>query len=147
MVSIIQCQRLFLVLLISVLIGCGSSEPKPEVPVTDIYDALVNDEINYKSEDEDVSAVTPEYLDSQLRQIRSKFFRQQYDDAADLSERLLRIDGNISEAYYWLARIRIEQADYQQAYEMATKGLTISPSRNMKRELERVQRSAQVGAN
>lgn len=112
----------------------------------DIYDALKNDEIQYRDQAErPASDLDQELVQQHITQIRNQYFRKNLSEATVIAERLLRLDSNIPEAYYWLARIRLDQGDYQQAYNMATKGLTVTEDPNLKREMERVQRQAQMG--
>lgn len=141
-------KHIFVIALTLVVTACVSSTSSQDnsEPV-DIYGALRNDNIQYRTEgDQEVSQTSPEFIDGKLREIRNAFFRKDYETAGDTAERLLRIDGNVAEAYYWLSRIRMEQADFQQAYDFASRGLSVSPERNMQRELERIQRAAQMGA-
>lgn len=141
-------KKLFFLTSISLLVACNSTTQEQQQS-TDIYAALRNDQIQYRSDDEgqEVSQTSPEFIDQKVREIRNLFHRRDYDSCVDAAERLLRIDGNIAEAYYWLARVRIEQGDFQQAYDIAGRGLSTAPAKNMKRELERIKGIAQLGAN
>lgn len=143
-----QSQHLLMIGLLALLTACASA-PREEKPKVNIYDALENDNIQYRAEEENqpASQTSPEFLNEKIGEVRSLFFRYRYDEATDLAERLIRLDGSLAEAYYWLARIHMNQASYQQAYAMASKGLTVVQDPRMKTELERIQRQAQMGAN
>ena len=141
-------QQVFMAGLLALLTACASA-PRDEKPRGNIYDALENDNIQYRAaEDEQpVSQTSPEFLNQKIGEVRTLFFRYRYDEATDLAERLIRLDGSLAEAYYWLARIHMNQADYQQAYAMSSKGISVVQDPRMKSELERIQRQAQMGAN
>lgn len=127
--------------------ACSSTGEKAETKKdTNIYDSLNNDEIQYRDDAQRPSSdLDQELVQQHITQIRNQYFRKNLAEATVIAERLLRLDSNIPEAYYWLARIRMDQGDFQQAYNMATKGISVTDNANLKRELERVQRQAQMG--
>lgn len=118
--------------------GNTSSQPQ------DIYAALNDGDIQYR-DDSGPQTSNRELVQQQVSEIRSLYFRRDFTTAAEKAERLLRVNGDTAEAYYWLARIHMDQADYAQAYNMASKGVAVTDDPNMKRELERVQSQAQMG--
>ncbi len=134
----IACFILFLF-----ITACGTQAPKKETG--NIYDSITNDEILYHGQEKSAAELDQELIQQHLVQIRNLYFRKNYDEAQVLAERLVRLDANLPEAYYWIARVYIQQGDFQQAYNMATKGISVADNSNLKRELERVQRQAQMG--
>ena len=152
MVSMTHNNILILIISLLAVSACAPQAPKEE---QDIYAALRDDNIQYADGSSDSSAdvgineASPAFVDEQLASIRFNFFKRRYAEAADLAENLVRIDPNLAEGYYWLARIRLDQSDYYQAYEMSSKGLTvIEPSdQALLRELERIQGISQMGSN
>lgn len=142
-----QLKTLFIISLLSTLVACGSSpsrdKPKEE---EDIYAALKNDEIQYHQEEKQITKHSPEYLINGINELRALYFRKKYDEANELSIRLIKLAPSLTEAYYWKARIAMDLSDYQQAYNMCEKGLSHVEDPNMQRELERIMRQAQMGA-
>lgn len=136
------------VLLLLFLAACsstGTQTSKKDEPV-DIYSALTDDEVQYRDEQQrPASDLDQALVQEHITKIRNLYFRKSYKEAQAMAERLLRLDANLPEAYYWLARVHMEQADYQHAYDMASKGLSVADNPNLKRELERIQRQAQMG--
>lgn len=143
-----KIQNLAVASLVVLLAACAPTAPKSNEPERDIYAALTNNEIQYRddSEGEAVNTTSPAFVADQIKEVRTLYFRKQLDEAADLAERLVRVDSQQAEGYYWLARIRMDQGDFEQANEMATKGLTVVYDKNLKRELERVKGITQMGA-
>lgn len=140
------CGLSIVLLLTACSSGGGSKSTEKAADQGDIYNALLNDEVQYRDEAERPSSdLDKELVQQHINQIRSLYFRKNLSEAQVIAERLLRLDANIPEAYYWLARINMDQADYQNAYNMATKGISVTDNPNLKRELERVQRQAQMG--
>ena len=126
--------------------ACSSTGTEKDSESVDIYSALVDDEVQYRDDKQrPASDLDQELVQEHLTKIRNLYFRKNYKEAQELAERLLRLDANLPEAYYWLARIHMEQADYQGAYDMASKGLSVADNANLMRELERIQRQAQMG--
>ena len=112
----------------------------------DIYSALTDDEVQYRDDEQrPASDLDQELVNEHLTKIRNLYFRKNYKEAQELAERLLRLDANLPEAYYWLARVYMGQTDYQGAYDMASKGLSVADNASLKGELERIQRQAQMG--
>ena len=110
----------------------------------DIYAALKNDSIEYRDGRE-----VPENdaaIADRIVEVRNLYFEHEYEEASALSERLVRIAPYEAEKYYWLARSKLALSDYQQAYNMATKGMTVTDNPALKREMKRVQRQAEIGA-
>lgn len=133
--------------IIALLAGCtstsGSQSQEEEV---DIYASLKDDQVQYRDGRGQSADVSDQQLvKQQVTEIRTLYFRRDYTAAQEKAERLLRLEPNSGEGYYWLARIHMDQADYSQAYNMATKGLAVTDNPNLIRELERVQSQAQMG--
>ncbi|MCK5880399.1 MAG: hypothetical protein KAG18_00910 [Sinobacterium sp.] len=135
--------------------ACVPQSPKEETQEVDIYAAFNEDRIEYADgtvegepeQDSEISEASPTFVKDQLKAIRLAYFKRQYVDAGDMAENLIRLDSQLAEAYYWLARVRLDQSDYYQAHEMASKGLSvIDPSDEaLVRELERIQGISQMG--
>lgn len=126
------------------LAGCGSNQTTSEK--TDIYASLKSDDIGYSqelSEDEK----NQQFLKELTIEVRTLYLRKNYEDAEIQAERLLRLNSNVAEPYYWLTRIKLALGEHQQAYNLASQGLNYSGSIGMKRELEHLQRQAQMGAD
>ena len=156
-----------LVLASYILAACASPKQRYATSTTqekepDIYAALTNNEIQYRDETAQPDGYSnpnsssngssgnngnPEFIAQSLNEVRNNFFRKDYDTALATAERLIRLDPNSAESYYWLARIYMEKAEYQQAHAMAAKGLTVASNANLTRELDRIRRQAQMGAN
>ncbi|OED50975.1 hypothetical protein ACH42_00450 [Endozoicomonas sp. (ex Bugula neritina AB1)] len=131
------------------LSGCLSS-PSQKTSDEDIYSALRNDDVEYRDERQSAQENdhSKEFIREQVAQVRRLFFQKDYAQASEQAESLVRLAPQSAEAYYWLARVRLEVGDYQQAYTMASKGVSIAPKHSsLKTELERLQRQAQLGAN
>jgi tetratricopeptide (TPR) repeat protein len=130
------------------LAACAPTPPKQDEPEVDIYASLNEDEIQYASDEVEVeqSEASPQFIEDQINEARTLFFRKKYAEASDLLERMIRIDSQHAEAYYWLARVRMEQSDFDQAHELASKGLSVVYDPRMKVELERIKGITQMGA-
>ena len=150
MVSVVQLKTLFIISILIILTACGSPSRREQVRTQeaqqDIYAALKNDNIEYHEEEQIITKQSPEFLTNGINELRSLYFRKKYDEATDLSIRLLKLEPSLTEVYYWKARIAMDHSDFQQAYNMASKGLSYVEDIHMKRELERVQGQAQMGA-
>jgi tetratricopeptide (TPR) repeat protein len=133
------------------LASCVVQPPKKEEKPVDIYESIRNDVIQYRHEPDQQRAIVQagsDYINNQINQVRELFFQKDYEQASQLAERLVRQAPNNPDAYYWLARIRLEVADYDQASQMALKGLSVSQKgSNVRKELQRVQQQAMIGAN
>ncbi|CAA0114343.1 Uncharacterised protein [BD1-7 clade bacterium] len=139
----------FALVLAVTLSGCLSSPSKKEDADEDIYAALRDDDIEYRDERQValVNDTSPEFVREKIDEIRSLFFQKDYAKASEMAEGLVRQAPQNPEVYYWLSRVRLEVGDYQQAYEMASKGVSLSgKGSSLKAELERLQRQAQLGA-
>lgn len=133
-------------LTVFLFLGACSSAPKKEASQVDIYSALTDDNVQYRGAAEKPSSdIDPQVIQEHITNIRNLYFRKHLGEAQVIAERLLRLDSNLPEAYYWLARIQLEQGDFQQSYNLASKGITVASDNNLKRELERIQRQAQMG--
>lgn len=124
--------------------GCARPTQQQQQPPVDIYAALKNDSVQYRD-----GRQVPENdaaIADRVTEVRNLYFEREYVEASALSERLVRVAPYEAENYYWLARIKLALADYQQAYNMATKGMTVTDDQALKRELKRVQRQAEIGA-
>ncbi len=130
------------------LSGCLSSPSKKESN-EDIYAALRNDDIQYRDERQSamVNDNSPEFVREKVDEVRRLYFQREFAKASEMAESLIRLAPQNPEAYYWLARVRLEVGDYQQAYNMASKGVSLAQKNSsLKAELERLQRQAQLGA-
>lgn len=137
-----------IVSLVSVLAACGASTDRRDVkPQKDIYGSLKSDQIEFHEETKVITKNSPEYLIQGINDLRALYYRKKYAEATDMGLRLIKLAPSLAEAYYWLARIAMDQADFQQAFNMASKGLSVVQDPNMKRELELVKTQAQMGAN
>jgi len=141
------------------LSACAPQPPRSHEEPVDIYAALNNDRIEYadgtvegedgmiEGSDENISDASPMFIENQLNEIRRAFFKRKYAEAGELAENLVRLDPQLAEAYYWLSRVRLDESDYYQAYEMASKGLSVVEKHDTSliRELERIQGISQMG--
>lgn len=138
-------------LFFTLLTGCVTQQPvekKPEPTHEDIYAPIKHNVIEYrdKKEEKVISTATTDYLDTQIKQVRQLFFNEKYDQASQLAERLVRQEPNNPNTYYWLARIRLEMSDYNQAYQMTEKGLSVSQKDSaIRKSLERLHQQAGLG--
>lgn len=130
---------------LSFLAACSSTPSQPS-GTADIYESINDDVIHY-NEEQSAEQQQQSFIKSLIDDIRSLYFRQHYDDAEAQAERLVRLSSDNPEAYYWLTRIKLALGDYQQAYSMASQGLNYARQIGLKRELEHLQRQAQMGAN
>lgn len=149
MVSLKNSKYLSVVMFFLLLGGCGSHPDRREevkAPV-DIYDQLKNDNVQYIGEEKGVVRGSPEYVLKTLTDVRAHYFEKKYDIARKLCKRIISLVPSTAEAYYWLARMAIDEGDFQQAYNMSSKGLTYATAPNMKAELQRMQLMTQMGAN
>lgn len=143
--SAFSSHKLFVTITLSSLLGACASAPPPgrEQPV-DIYAALKNDRVQYSDGRE--APESDAAIADRIAEVRNLYFDREYVEASAMAERLVRIAPYEAENYYWLARIKMALADYQQAYNMASKGMTVTNDPGLKRELKRVQRQAEIGA-
>jgi hypothetical protein len=143
--SAFYSHKLLVTITLSSLLGACASPPPPgrEQPV-DIYSALKNDRIQYSDGRE--APESDAAIADRIAEVRNLYFDREYVEASAMAERLVRIAPYEAENYYWLARIKMALADYQQAYNMASKGMTVTKDPGLKRELKRVQRQAEIGA-
>lgn len=136
------------VLLAFTLGACAPTQPKQNN--RDIYAALTDDQIQYRNEDGQGQGgndnASPEFVKDQVAQVRTLYFQRKYDEAVELAERVMRLDNQQAEVYYWLSRIRMDQGDFDQAHELANKGLTVVYDKNLERELRRIQGITQMGS-
>jgi len=143
-------KALIIISFLIVLTACGSptrrEQAQQAAEEVDIYSALKNDEFEYYEEEKIITKQSPEFLENGINELRALYFRKKYDEATDLSIRLLKLEPSFTEVYYWKARIAMDRSEFQQAYNMAEKGLSFVEDPHMKRELERVKGQAQMGA-
>lgn len=144
-------KKIQLPLLVCVLFGLSylaacSSTPSSGSADVNIYESLTDDVIDYNNEPSSEQK-NQQFVNDLITDIRNSFFRQNYEDAEAQAERLIRIGNDNPEGYYWLTRIKLALGDYQQAYNIASQGLNYADQVGMKRELEHLQRQAQMGAN
>lgn len=146
---------LLILLALSMIGGCASSD-RADREEEDIYASFRDGRIQYRSDDnksDDIYAAlrgdrrgaSSMAVEEQINEIRTLFIRQQYDQAANAAEQLLRQNPYQAEAYYWLARIHLNQSDFQQADNLAERGLGVVDNPSLRRELERVQTQAKMG--
>lgn len=135
------------VLLAFVLSACAPTQPKQQNN-RDIYAALTDDQIQYRGEESQAGNdnASPEFVKDQVAQVRTLYFQRKYEEALELAERVMRLDNQQAEVYYWLSRIRMDQGDFTQAHELANKGLTVVYDKNLERELRRIQGITQMGS-
>lgn len=149
MVSVKYVKSLLSLSLLSIVTGCVSSTSGPEssqqAPV-DIYDQLKNDNVQYSGGIQEVDEKSPEYVMSNMREARAAYFNKRFDDVRKFCNRTLKSMPSTAEAYYWLARVAVDEGDFSQAYAMASKGETLSKEANMKAELGRIKTMTQMGA-
>jgi len=124
----------------------GPSQQEKKEAEVDIYDQLKNDNVQYATEEGPATVGSPEFVLKNLADVRAAYFRKQYDSAQKLCKRIISVSPDAVEAYYWLARIAVDENDYNQAYNMASKALTLAKEPNMKAELKRIQVMTQMGA-
>lgn len=129
---------------LSYLTACSSASSSKPANVS-IYESLTDDVIDYNNEPSSEQK-NQQFVNDLITDIRNSFFRQNYEDAEAQAERLIRIGNDNPEGYYWLTRIKLALGDYQQAYNVASQGLNYASQIGMKRELEHLQRQAQMGA-
>ncbi len=145
----------------TILLTACAPQPPREEKNEDIYAALRDDRIEYSDgtveggesdpyateSSGEISEASPMFVDNQLKEIRLAYFKRKYAPAAEMAENLIRLDSQLAEAYYWLSRVRLDQSDYYQAHEMATKGLSVVDQNDkaLVRELERIQGISQMG--
>lgn len=145
-----KIQNILILGCVLTLVACAPSKPKNNEPEVDIYAALNDDQIEYASDEaeveEEADSASPQFVEEQITQARTLFFRKKYTEASDLLERMVRLDSQNANAYYWLARVRMEQGDFNQAHELSKKGLTVVSDKRLKAELERVKGITQMGA-
>lgn len=132
---------LFLIIFVA---ACAKQTRQAQQEPVDIYAALKNDRVQYRDGRE--APETDAAVADRVAEVRNLYFDREYVEASALAERLVRVAPYEAENYYWLARIKLALADYQQAYNMATKGMSVTDDPALKREMKRVQRQAEVGA-
>lgn len=139
--------------------ACAPQAPREQREEVDIYAALNDDRIEYAdgtvegeenntaAQDGNISETSPTFIKNQLKEIRLAYFKRRYAESAEMAENLIRLDSQLAEAYYWLSRVRLDQSDYYQAHEMASKGLSVvaQDDKSLVRELERIQGISQMG--
>ena len=146
MVSVAQFKKIIILSLIFSVFACESTNRRDVKEEVDIYAALKNDDIEYHQEERVITKHSPEYLVNGINELRALFFRREFESLTDLGIRLIKLSPSLTEAYYWMARVEMEKSEFQRAYDMAEKGLSVVEDPNMKRELERVKGQAQMGA-
>ncbi len=153
MVSI-NWQSLISLVFISIfalLAGCATQQQQEKKPV-DIYAAITKDQVQYRNDEttqasRQIVQAGSDYVNSQLEQVRMLLFSQNYEQASQLAERLIRQAPNDPNTYYWLARIRMEMNDYQQAQQMAQKGLSVSQQGStVRKALRRIEQQADIAS-
>ena len=145
-IKYLQCIAVFF--LASQLTGCSSGpEPREEKkePV-DIYAQLKNDQVQFATEETTIEKGSPEYVLNNMKEARAAYFQKKFDHAKKLCKRVLSLVPSTAEAYYWLARMAVDEGDFQQAYTMSSKGIGYAKEPNMKTELQRIQTMTQMGA-
>jgi len=129
-------------------VGCASSKgPDRYEQKEDIYKSFNEDNIEYRTEEKPLSKRDPGYVASRVVEIRNLYHRGESIAAEDLADRMIRLDPSVAEVYYWLTRLAIDRADFQKAYNMAQKGISVSTNDRMTEELESLREIAQMGAN
>lgn len=138
-----------IILLSAITAACGTTSApdsaKNEKPA-DIYDQLKNNNVQFATEAKEAESGSPEYIMQNLAEARQAYFRKEYNDVQKNCKRVLSVSPSSAEAYYWLARVAVDQGDYQQAYDMSSKGVISAKEPGMKRELENIKKMTQMGA-
>lgn len=140
-------------LLIAVLSGflylaaCSSTPSSSPSAEKNIYDSVTKDDVSYAGEEKSEEEKHQEFINNLVEEVRTLFLRRNYEEAEIQAERLIRVGTNNPEGYYWLTRVKLAVGDYQQAYNAASQGLNYATKTGLKRELEHLQRQAQMGAN
>ncbi len=149
MVSIKYNKRLALLAFITLFTACSSTsgpESSASKKPVDIYDALKNNNVQYATEETKEVKGSPEYVRTNMAEARASYFRREIDKAKKICKRILSVAPSATEAYYWLARIAVDEGDFQKAYDLASKGLLTAKEPNMKTELENIKKMTQMGA-
>jgi hypothetical protein len=158
MVSVKQLTTCAVISASIIFTACAPQPPREDTEEVDIYAALNDDRIEYAdgsiegeensgSQDDGLSETSPIFIANQLKEIRLAYFKRRYAEAGEMAENLIRLDSQLAEAYYWLSRVRLDESDFYQAHEMASKGLSVvdQDDKSLMRELERIQGISQMG--
>lgn len=142
-----KIQNIVVLALVSVVVGCVSSSPdRYEEETVDIYEQLKTGNVEYATEETADVKGSPEYVLKNIQEVRASYFRKETDKAKKLCKRIISVAPSTAEAYYWLARIAVDEGDFQQAYDLSSRALTLAKDANMKTELERIQTMSQMSA-
>lgn len=137
----------YFIALSTLLISCATQ--KQVQPKKDIYASITNNQIEYRDDEKSSSMLMKNntaFVDEQLKQVRGLFFQGKHEQAAQLAERIVRQAPYSADAYYWLARIRLQLGQYEQAQQIAQKGISVAASEsNITQALYRLQRQAIIG--
>ena len=126
------------VLLTAFLNACVTTQPGDEIPVYDAngerIDTLKSDVIVYEKTEPRSSRVIIENKDTKnsaviaLMQSANNYQKQgDYVAAATALERAIRISPRDAELYLHLARLRLQQNNYQQAEQLCRKAIALEP--------------------
>lgn len=156
MVSVKQIKLLIPITLFAMLAGCVSSGSKSgggssggasaKTEPVDIYAQLKNDSVQYNNDSQVHEDSSPKVIAENMKEARAAFFRRNFEEAKKYCNRTLKAVPASAEAYYWLARVAVEENDFNTAYTMATKGQLLAKETAMKEELGRIKTMTQMGA-
>jgi Flp pilus assembly protein TadD len=150
MVSIKYTKRVVFSCFIVAVSACSSTPSSTKSgaakqPV-DIYAQLKNDKAEFATGEVKEVEGSPQYVEENLVEARTEYLHRKFDNVKKICTRILRVAPSATEAYYWLARVAIDEGDYQQGYDMASKGLLVAKEPNMKRELQDMKKMTEMGA-
>lgn len=129
------------------LAGCSSTPSSSPSPSGNIYDSVTKDDVGFVAEEKSDDEKHQEFVKNLVDDVRNLYLRRNYEEAEIQAERLIRLGNNNPEGYYWLTRVKLAVGDYQQAYNAASQGLNYANRTGLKRELEHLQRQAQMGTH
>lgn len=148
MVSIKQVRWVAVSSVVMMLSACSSGpSSNSNEPAEDIYAQLKTNTVQYANQEVNDEAGSPAYVLKNITNIRAAYFQRKFDTVKNLCGRVIHAAPDTTEAYYWLARVAIDENDYDQAYNMSTKALTLAKEPSMKAELKRMQVRTQMGAD
>lgn len=152
MVSVKHVKLLIPIALFASLTGCFASAGKKDAEVApgkepvDIYAQLKSNSVQYSNTGAEVADNSPEKIKENIQNARAAYFQKNYVEAEKFCKRVLRAAPTNAEAYYWMARVGVDENDFQKAYDMASQGIPLAKEPGMKRELENIKKMTQMGA-
>jgi len=133
-----NCRPLLIILGASLLNACATSQPGNEIPVYDAtgtrIDTQKSEVIVYQSAEPSAARVEIENKDTKnpavialMQNAKDHERRGDYVSAAGALERAIRISPRDAELYLHLARLRLQQKNYQQAEQLCRKAISLEP--------------------